>query len=67
MSEQQLVEIRNQCNRDLRNAIVTLQFLAAGKTIEGVNSQATKKKIKNNRMRLIEDELDGDEAFLTSS
>jgi hypothetical protein len=61
------VEIRNQCNKDLRNAIVTLQFLAAGKTIEGVNNQATKKKLKNNRMRLIEEELDGDEAFLTSS
>ena len=36
MSDNQLVEIRNQCNKDLRNAIVTMQFLAAGRTMEGL-------------------------------
>jgi DNA polymerase III delta prime subunit len=36
VSDGQLVDIRNQCNRDLRNAMVTLQFMAAGRTMEGL-------------------------------
>jgi DNA polymerase III delta prime subunit len=36
MNDGQLIDIRNQCNRDLRNALVTLQFLAAGRTMEGL-------------------------------
>lgn len=34
LTDAQLLEIRSQCNKDLRNAIVTLQFLAAGKTLQ---------------------------------
>ena len=39
LADSQLLEIRNQCNKDLRNAIITLQFLAAGKTLECMSSQ----------------------------
>lgn len=37
LSRQRLTEIRDTCNRDLRNAIQTLQFSAAGKTIKHLN------------------------------
>lgn len=64
LSEQQLVEIRNQSNKDLRNAIVTLQFLAAGKSIEEMDSQnfmgsstgAGGRKKRPKRMNIIEEE-----------
>ena len=50
MSDQQLVEVRCQCNRDLRNALVSLQFLAAGRTMEAANAAASRRKVvKGNR------------------
>ena len=33
VSDNQLSEIKNQCNKDLRNAITTLQFVSAGRTL----------------------------------
>jgi DNA polymerase III delta prime subunit len=34
LSRQQLQEIKETCNKDLRNAIQTLQFFAIGKTMK---------------------------------
>ena len=53
LSDAQLLEIRAQCNKDLRNAIVTLQFLAAGKTL-AKQSQTSKRR----RGRVLEESED---------
>ena len=50
MSDHQLVEVRCQCNKDLRNALVSLQFLAAGRTMEAASAAASRRKVvKGNR------------------
>lgn len=69
LSEGQLLDIRNQCNKDLRNAIVTMQFLAAGKSAAMVQSQVSErsKRVKgNNRTKIIAEE-DEFEAFMLGS
>ncbi len=55
MSEAQIVEIKNQCNKDIRNALVTLQFKAAGRGV-GLASQASAKRVKANNMKIIAEE-----------
>ena len=63
LADQQLLEIRNQCNKDLRNAIITLQFLAAGKSLEELPVQGKRKKGNTSRkMTVIEEE----EEFMSS-
>ena len=44
LSDTRLVEIRSQAQRDLRNAIMNLQFSAAGSSMPRQQSKQTKAK-----------------------
>ena len=60
MSDGQILEIRNQCNKDLRNAIITLQFMSAGRTMEGLlySQQSAHRKVVKRKV-----ESDDDDEF----
>ena len=68
MSDGQLLDIRNQCNKDLRNAIITLQFMAAGRTMEGLlqSQHSVQRKVKGKKIVHESDEDDEFMQFMTS-
>ena len=68
MGDGQLLDIRNQCNKDLRNAMITLQFMAAGRTMEGLlqSQQSVQRKVKGKKVVHESDEDDEFMQFMTS-
>ena len=49
INDQHLKEIRMICQRDLRSAIMTLQFKAAGKSYQTIYSSNKKLKLPNSQ------------------
>ncbi len=66
MGDGQLVDIRNQCNKDLRNAIITLQFMAAGRTMEGLlhSQHSVQRKVLKSKRTAVVQESDEDDEFM---
>ena len=58
------MEIRNQSNKDLRNAIVTLQFLSAGRVVNRqLMVDAKRKKVRKATTIIEEEDEDGDMSY----
>ena len=61
LSDRDFDEIKNQSNKDLRNAITTLQFKAAGKKVGEVDfMRKSSKVLKTSTKKRIVDEDDED-------